>query len=81
MRTYERVVESETLASGTEAAASVAMATSLGLVDPPVRILSSSGRELLVAYRWEDGAARGVFLAGQARLVAEGTILPEALMP
>jgi diaminopimelate epimerase len=80
MRTYERGVEDETLACGTGAVASAVVATGLGLVAPPVTVVTSSGLPLRVEFAWDGGRARDVTLAGQARIVATGEIWPEALV-
>ena len=79
MRTYERGVEAETLACGTGAVASAVVATSLGLVEPPVTVVTTSGLPLVVAFAWDGIRATGVRLAGQARIVAVGEVWPDAL--
>ncbi len=79
MRTYERGVEGETLACGTGAVASAVIATALGLVRPPVQVITSSGRPLDVDFAWNGARATEVTLTGEARLIAEGEILSDAL--
>jgi diaminopimelate epimerase len=81
MRTYERGVEGETLACGTGAVACAVIGTALGVVRPPVRVITSSGRPLEVDFAWDGVGARAanVTLSGEARLIAEGDILPDAL--
>jgi diaminopimelate epimerase len=79
MRTYERGVEDETLACGTGAVASAVVATALGLVAPPVTVITSSGRALTVDFTWDGERAQNVSLSGEARVVATGEIWPEAL--
>lgn len=79
MRTYERGVEDETLACGTGAIASAIVANRLGLVEPPVDVVTSSGRILQVAFQRRDDHVAQVTLAGDARIVARGEIDPEAL--
>jgi diaminopimelate epimerase len=79
MRTYERGVEDETLACGTGSIASAIVATALGLVDPPVDVTTSSGRILQVGFTWDGARASGVTLGGEARIIVQGTINPEAL--
>jgi diaminopimelate epimerase len=81
MRTYERGVEAETLACGTGAIASAVVATALGHATPPVDVQTSSGRSLIVDFTWNGARATGVTLRGEARLIARGEILPEALGP
>jgi diaminopimelate epimerase len=79
MRTYERGVEDETLACGTGSIASAVVATSLGLAEPPVDVVTSSGRVLRVDFRWDDGRACDVTLGGEARMIVRGEIGTEAL--
>jgi len=79
MRTYERGVEDETLACGTGAVASAVVGTALGLVAPPVEVVTTSGRPLSVGFAWDGERASSVTLAGEARVVARGDIWPEAL--
>jgi diaminopimelate epimerase len=79
MRTYERGVEAETLACGTGAVASAVVATRLGLVSPPVEVVTTSGRVLDVDFAWDGERASGVTLGGEARVVMRGEIWPEAL--
>jgi diaminopimelate epimerase len=79
MRTYERGVEDETLACGTGAVASAVVATALGLVAPPVAVITSGGPALSVDFTWDGNHARDVRLTGEARVVANGEIWPEAL--
>jgi diaminopimelate epimerase len=79
LRTYERGVEDETLACGTGAVASAVVATARGLANPPVTVVTSSGLPLRVDFTWDGARARGVTLAGQARVVAAGEIWPEGL--
>ena len=71
LRTWERGVEGETLACGTGAVAAGSVGESLGLLDLPVTAKAAGGFELEVGVR--DGA---VTLAGDARLVARGELLP-----
>jgi diaminopimelate epimerase len=79
VRTYERGVENETLACGTGAVASAVTATARGLARPPVEVITSSGRVLRVDFSWDGERATGVTLEGEARIIARGTIDPEAL--
>jgi diaminopimelate epimerase len=80
MRTYERGVEGETLACGTGAVASAVIAVALGFVHPPVGVITSSGRPLDVDFAWNGVRAANVTLTGEARLVAAGEILADALV-
>ena len=79
MRTYERGVEDETLACGTGAVASAVVATALGLVAPPIGVITTGGPTLTVDFTWEGSRACDVRLTGEARVVATGEIWPEAL--
>ena len=79
MRTYERGVEAETLACGTGAVCSAIAANRRGMVQQPVSVRVSSGMVLTVSWRDDGDTATDVRLAGSARTVARGTILPEAL--
>jgi diaminopimelate epimerase len=79
MRTYERGVEAETLACGTGAVCSAISAQKRGLVQQPVQVKVSSGMLLTVSWSDDGDTATGIQLAGTARTVARGEILPEAL--
>jgi diaminopimelate epimerase len=79
MRTYERGVEAETLACGTGAVCSAIAAHDRGLVQQPVNVKVSSGMMLTVSWRNQGESATDVQLAGTARTVSRGVILPEAL--
>jgi len=80
MRTYERGVEDETLACGTGAVATAIVAASLGYVEPPVSILVTSGRTLVVDFDWDGERATNVTLGGNAYIIVRGTIGPDALI-
>jgi diaminopimelate epimerase len=71
-RTYERGVEAETLACGTGAVATAILLAEWGLTRSPVRIRTSSGRELGV--RLSGAGARIPSLSGEARLVYRGEL-------
>lgn len=77
MRTYERGVEAETLACGTGAVASAVVARYEGLVDRPVTIITSSGRPLTADWEEREGAVTDVWLGGEARVIATGTLHPD----
>jgi diaminopimelate epimerase len=70
-RTYERGVETETLACGTGAVATAALLESWGLARDVVRLRTRSGRELRVTLRPSGGKMRPS-LSGEARIVYSG---------
>jgi len=80
MRTYERGVEDETLACGTGAVACALAAHLRGEVQPPVSVITRSGGRLAVDFRADGmGGYTGVYLQGDARLIYQGLIKPDAL--
>jgi diaminopimelate epimerase len=72
LRTYERGVESETLACGTGTVGAAFALAEMGLERLPVRIRSWGGNVFSVAGRVEEGWAREPWLCGEGRLVFEG---------
>lgn len=80
MRTYERGVEAETLACGTGSVCSAIVAERRGLVQQPVTVRVSSGMDLTVSWRADGDRFTDIRLAGTARIVARGEILPEAML-
>ncbi|HEX3555195.1 MAG TPA: diaminopimelate epimerase [Thermoanaerobaculia bacterium] len=77
IRTYERGVEDETLSCGTGVLAGAAAGLDLAQVRLPLRVATQGGFELLVD---GDPEAGSWSLAGDARIVAEGELLPGAEM-
>jgi diaminopimelate epimerase len=75
IRTWERGVEDETLSCGTGTLAGAAVGLTLGRVRLPLKVETQGGFELLVDGNPEAGSWS---LAGDARVVAEGEILPGA---
>lgn len=72
-RTFERGVEGETLACGTGAVATAIVLSVWNVTDSPVRILTSSGRELTV--RWtRENEKWNPTLRGEGRVVFRGRI-------
>lgn len=85
IRTYERGVENETMACGTGAVASAIVAGLLQRVQPPVRVTTSGGEELMVYFTLgpdtaeHDSRVTEVFLEGRASRIYEGLLDAEAL--
>ncbi len=77
VRTYERGVEAETMACGTGIVATGLVAGRLGMVKPPVTLLSASCHNLEVDYRLTDNGADNVTLEGPAEYVFKGEIEEE----
>lgn len=78
IRTYERGVEAETLACGTGVLAAVAVGLAVGRLALPVTATTRGGFDLTVAGEETSGASRRWSLTGDARIVAEGRLRPEA---
>ncbi|PIQ82547.1 MAG: diaminopimelate epimerase [Candidatus Omnitrophica bacterium CG11_big_fil_rev_8_21_14_0_20_64_10] len=86
IRTYERGVEGETLACGTGAVASAAIATALKRTQPPVQVKTASGETLTVGLERRGGGSgprafhrngHGTFqvwLEGPARILFKGEL-------
>lgn len=74
MRTYERGVEDETLACGTGAVGCAVTLAQLGLVKLPSELLARGGFPLAVRATLTKEKVRGVWLAGEGRLVARGVL-------
>ena len=75
IRTFERGVEDETLSCGTGCLSGAAVGLHLGLARLPLTVETQGGFELAVE---GDPEAGSWFLSGDARVVAEGEILPGA---
>ena len=81
VRTYERGVESETLACGTGAVASALVIALLEQAKPPVTVITSGGEELTIHFSFKgEGTdrqldlAEGIFLQGPAHIIYEGQL-------
>jgi len=72
IRTYERGVESETLACGTGAVASAAVAFFQSFAAPPISVTVRSGQTLTVDFRPSDLSLTDVVLEGSARFLFNG---------
>jgi diaminopimelate epimerase len=79
IRTYERGVEGETLACGTGVTAAAWVLSHLGRSGDDVRLLTRSGRELLVQLLNRPSPAPQFTLTGEARLVFRATLPLEAI--
>lgn len=83
VRTYERGVESETLACGTGSIASALVAASKGLVDSPVEVTTRSGEALNVYFDRQSSGVENLFssvyLEGDAKVVYEADLWDETL--
>jgi len=73
IRTYERGVEGETYACGTGAGEAGVVLNAKGLVGGTVNVWTQGGEVVKV---YVNG---GVYLEGSARVVYEGTLLPDAV--
>jgi diaminopimelate epimerase len=74
IRTYERGVESETLACGTGVVASALVFAATQNTDGPITVLVRGGNALSVDFRRDGNHFREVTLTGPAEFVFEGTI-------
>ncbi len=80
VRTYERGVEDETLACGTgNVAAALALSMRQGLPSP-ITLKTRSGSLLKIYFSADGSRFHDVFLEGDARLIYNGQLTPEAWM-
>lgn len=77
IRTYERGVEGETFACGTGASAAAYIAYKLGLVLPPVNLVTKGGEILTVYISSEDET---IYLEGDTRFLCEFKVFEDALI-
>ena len=75
LRTYERGVESETLACGTGSVASALVASDLHGLPSPVTVAVMSGEKLLVHFRKTGSTWAEVILEGGAYMLFKGKLL------
>ncbi len=80
IRTYERGVENETLACGTGSIASAMILHLLGKCGIPATLITQGGQKLVISYDIQGTNIQNVFLEGEARLVYEGELTPEAFV-
>ena len=78
MRTYERGVEAETLACGTGAVAAALDGHLVHKISSPVTIYPKGKIPLTVYFKKMEGEISEIFLEGDARVVFEGTLGPDA---
>jgi len=76
IRTYERGVEAETLACGTGSAAAAYISYKLGLLSPPIEVLTKGGEVLKIYIEEKE---EKIFLEGDTLFVFEGQIREDAL--
>jgi len=79
IRTFERGLEAETLACGTACVAAAVVAVEAGWTGPPVVCRPRSGIDLVVGLTETGGGYENLSLEGDARVICEGSIEPEAL--
>lgn len=77
-RFYERGVEGETLASGSGVVAVALVAAAEGWASPPVRVVTASGRELVVEFEGVPPTSP-TRLTGPAEWVADGVVATDLL--
>ena len=81
IRTYERGVESETLACGTGAVASALSAARKGLVSPPVKVLVALPDTLDINFTLNNGSADDITFAGNVIYSFEGEVeIPDEIV-
>lgn len=74
IRTYERGVETETLACGTGSVASAIVSSLINGTQPPVAVRVRSGEELIVDFRRTGKQFTEVILEGSAHMVFSGSL-------
>jgi diaminopimelate epimerase len=79
IRCWERGVEGETLSSGSGCIASALAATTAGLADSPVDCRSRAGFVSTVTLEPRGDGLCDAVLSGDARIVYDGVLSPEAL--
>jgi diaminopimelate epimerase len=74
IRTYERGVESETLACGTGSVAAALIAGSLGAAASPIEVLTWGGEKLVVSFERSGDEFKDIHLEGNAAVICEGNL-------
>ena len=81
VRTYERGVETETMACGTGAVASAIYAALNHRCSSPIEVTTSGGEILTILFeRVEGGVVKNVFMQGPARRIYSGRLTAECLL-
>ncbi len=75
IRTYERGVEDETLACGTGSAAAAVISYLRNELEPPIRLTTYGGDELIVDFKFEDKTIKGLSLNGPVKTTFTGEFL------
>ncbi|MBN1638489.1 MAG: diaminopimelate epimerase [Ignavibacteriales bacterium] len=75
LRTYERGVEDETYACGTGSVASAMISYLKYNLQPPVKVITKNGNELLVDFKYVGNIFLAVSLTGPAKIDFEGQII------
>ena len=74
VRTYERGVETETLACGTGAVACVVIGSALGHLEPPVEVSTLGGERLIVGFDSKNKPWGKLFLEGPVQTLFTGNL-------
>ena len=74
LRSFERGIEGETLACGTGMVAAAAAGVAAGRTGLPIRVTTRGGFEFEIRTEEKPNSAQRWFLAGDARLVAQGRL-------
>ena len=74
IRTYERGVESETLACGTGSVAAAIIASVTDNLKPPITLKTYGGDDLTVNFEVESQKVKNLSLTGPAKIIFEGSI-------
>lgn len=75
IRTYERGVESETLACGTGSVAAAIICYAVDSIPPPVKIVTKGGYELIVNFIVQNKRIKNITLTGPAKVNFAGEFL------